>query len=67
MVAPKRILVVDDERTVRESCERILGERRCEVDTAASGAEGLARRYWGFGGSKPLPSATTSTHSPPWA
>lgn len=48
MVAHRRILVVDDEPTVRESCQRIFGERGFEVETAASGAEGLERTRSGY-------------------
>ena len=42
----RRILVIDDDETVRKSCRRILGEQGYEVETAATGAEGLdlARR-----------------------
>jgi len=39
----RRILVVDDELTVREGCTRVFGERGYEVETAASGKEGLER------------------------
>lgn len=44
MVAPQRILVIDDdEPTVRESCRRVFGELGYEVETAASGRDGLVR------------------------
>jgi CheY-like chemotaxis protein len=36
-----RILVVDDEGTVRKSCERILAEEGVEVVAATRGEEGL--------------------------
>jgi len=42
-IGKRRILVVDDEPLVRESCERIFRERGYEVETAASGEEGLDR------------------------
>jgi DNA-binding NtrC family response regulator len=48
MVARRRILVVDDEPTVRESCQRIFAERGFDVETAASGKEGLDRARRGF-------------------
>ena len=48
MVATNRILVVDDEPTVRESCRRILGERGYDVETAASGQEGMNRATCGY-------------------
>jgi DNA-binding NtrC family response regulator len=43
MVAPRTVLVVDDEPIVNESCRRILGQAGYEVDTAESGREGLDR------------------------
>ena len=43
-----RILVVDDDPDVRESCERIFGERGYDVETAASGTEGLERARCGY-------------------
>jgi len=43
-----RILVVDDDPTVRESCTRALSERGYEVETAASGQEGLERTRCGY-------------------
>ena len=43
MVAQKRILVIDDDATVRQSCERILSDQGYDVETAASGTEGLER------------------------
>ncbi len=40
-MAKGRILVVDDEEIVRVSCKRTLVPEGYEVDTAASGTEGL--------------------------
>jgi formate/nitrite transporter len=48
MQEPQRILVVDDDPAVRESCTRILAERGYEVETAASGKEGLERTRRGY-------------------
>jgi len=48
MVHRRRILVVDDEPTVRESCERIFSARGYDVETAATGREGLERTERGF-------------------
>ena len=48
MVARKRILVVDDEPTVRESCQRILAQRGYEVETARAGKDGLDRARRGY-------------------
>lgn len=39
----KRILVIDDEPTISETLRDILTGEGYEVDTAANGAEGLAR------------------------
>jgi len=36
-----RVLVVDDERDIRDGCERILIRRSCEVSKAANGIEAL--------------------------
>ncbi|SPP99945.1 Acetoacetate metabolism regulatory protein AtoC [Candidatus Sulfobium mesophilum] len=36
-----RILVIDDEEIIRESCRRVLEPAGYQVDTAASGGEGL--------------------------
>ena len=44
----RRILVIDDEPTVRESCMRIFAERDYDVETAASAKEGLERAMRGF-------------------
>lgn len=44
----RRILIVDDEPTVRQSCERIFGELGYDVETAASGTEGLKRTTSGY-------------------
>ena len=43
MVAPPRILVVDDEPVVNESCRRVLADEGYEVDTTESGRDGLDR------------------------
>jgi formate/nitrite transporter len=48
MVAPKRILVVDDDETVRRACQRVLSDRGYEVETADSGTAGLERTRRGF-------------------
>ena len=48
MATAKRILVVDDDPTVRESCERIFGEEGYDVETAATGKEGLERTRLGY-------------------
>ncbi len=37
-----KVLVVDDERDIRDGCERVLSRLGFEVDTAANGEEGLA-------------------------
>jgi DNA-binding NtrC family response regulator len=39
----RRVLVVDDEPIVNESCRRVLGEEGYDVDTTESGQEGLQR------------------------
>jgi len=43
MVAPRRVLVVDDEPIVSESCRRVLAREGYEVDTTESGRDGLDR------------------------
>lgn len=43
MASSPRILVVDDEWIVCESCQRILEEEGLEVETASSGAEAFAK------------------------
>jgi len=43
MVSPRRILVVDDEPVVSESCRRVLGRRGYEVATVTRGRDGLDR------------------------
>jgi len=43
MVARQRILVVDDEPMVTRGCQRILAEAGYDVDTAATGQDGLRR------------------------
>ena len=48
MVAAKRVLVIDDDPTVRQSCERVLHEHGYEVETASSGTEGLERTDRGY-------------------
>jgi len=47
MVAPHRILVVDDEPMVTRGCRRTLTEAGYEVDTVATGREGLRRAVEG--------------------
>ena len=36
-----RILVIDDEEVVLDSCTQVLADRECEVTTAGNGAQGL--------------------------
>ena len=48
MFAHKRILVVDDDPTVRASCIRIFGQRDFHVEVAASAKEGLERTIFGY-------------------
>jgi len=48
MTAHRRVLVVDDEPTVRESCQRVLGDRGFDVETAATVQEGLDRATRGY-------------------
>lgn len=43
MVAPRRILVIDDDAAVRRSCKRILNGEGYEVETVATGRDGLDR------------------------
>lgn len=43
MASNPRILVVDDEMIVCESCQRILEEEGLDVETASSGAEAFAK------------------------
>ena len=43
MLERHRILVVDDDAAVRQSCERIFKEHGYDVETAASGKEALER------------------------
>ena len=45
MVAGRRVLVVDDEAIVAESCRRVLAEQGYSVDTVLSGREGLNRAF----------------------
>lgn len=40
-VQPTHILVIDDERDIREGCERILSRMDCKVFIASNGLEGL--------------------------
>jgi len=44
----QRILVVDDEEAIRKGCQRILGDCGYEVETAATGKEGLERTTCGY-------------------
>ncbi|MFC1782066.1 response regulator [Planctomycetota bacterium] len=44
----RRILVIDDEPTILESCKRIFAERDFDVETAASAKEGLERAMRGY-------------------
>ena len=44
----KRILVVDDEPVIRESCRRIFCEQGYDVETAATAKEGLERARRGY-------------------
>ena len=48
MLERHRILVVDDDPTVRESCERIFSDCGYDVETAACGKEGLERARRGY-------------------
>jgi len=48
VLASKRILIVDDEPTVRDSCQRIFSQRGYEVETAPAGKEGLNRTRSGY-------------------
>ena len=48
MVAQKRVLVIDDDATVRQSCQRVLSEAGFEVEAAATGKEGLERTRCGY-------------------
>jgi len=43
MLAQHRILVADDDPTVRQSCERIFRDHGYEVETAATGQEAIER------------------------
>jgi|GEM_PF-13782 len=47
MVEARRILVVDDEPVVVKSCERILGGAGYEVESVATGQEGIRRAVKG--------------------
>ncbi|MBW2052813.1 MAG: sigma-54-dependent Fis family transcriptional regulator [Deltaproteobacteria bacterium] len=42
MADPQRILIIDDEKDVRDSCARILGKAGLHVDTAWNGTSGLS-------------------------
>ncbi len=42
LLAGKRILVADDEQTIRETIADVLGKLGCAVDTARDGAEAVA-------------------------
>ena len=48
MIDTRRVLVIDDEPTVRESCKRILPARGYDVETASSGKEGMDRVLSGY-------------------
>jgi len=48
MAVCQRILVVDDEEAIRKGCQRILGDCGYEVETAATGKEGLERTTCGY-------------------
>ena len=48
MINRRRILVVDDEPTVRQSCARIFAARGYDVETAATAQEGLERAARGY-------------------
>jgi formate/nitrite transporter len=48
MMINRRILIIDDEPTIRESCRRIFGEQGFEVDAAATGQEGMDRARTGY-------------------
>jgi len=48
MVARRRVLVVDDEATVRGSCQRILDRHGYDVEATASAKEGLERAMCGY-------------------
>ncbi len=43
MIATRRVLVVDDEPVVNESCRRVLAARGFDVATTESGRDGLSR------------------------
>lgn len=48
MVTPRRILVVDDEPVVRDSCQRVFAAHGYDVETSGSGEEGLDRGMRGY-------------------
>ena len=48
MVARRRILVVDDEETVRKSCKRVFGARGYDVETAATARDGVELAMRGY-------------------
>jgi len=48
MVAQRRILVIDDEATVREGCRKVLGRHGYDVETTASAKDGLDRAMRGY-------------------
>ena len=45
MVAGAKVLVVDDEPVVNESCRRVLAREGFEVNTTESGQDGLSRAF----------------------
>ena len=42
MAEQRKILAIDDEAVIRDSCSRILAQEGCDIVTAADGEEGLA-------------------------
>ncbi len=48
MLNQQRILVIDDEPFVRESCKRIFADKGYDVETASSGEEGLEMARRGY-------------------
>ena len=48
MAIRKRVLVIDDDETVRLSCQRVLSGHGYEVETASSGRRGVAHSTCGY-------------------
>ena len=48
MSARRRILVVDDEETVRKSCTRVFSARGYDVETAATARDGVELAMRGY-------------------